>query len=364
MITKSAATHALAPTSCLTGSAQRPKGVRSNDAYRGPRLSRRRFESIDSRVCQMLLPIFDPSMDTYLRTKLPFADIGGALPPILLDVLAPGECRSEYGWVYAFTGCDPSLWKNFAANPGAKHLRSLTRTAVPLRPPAVSGDSAWQGSRRRVPAYLAGLSPDGSEACVTDAHKRDSDPSLGTVLRPLQAYRDQRGYFMESWHREKLRGSGIPSEFVQDNVSESRHGVLRGLHFQWPNPQGKLVQVLRGQIFDVAIDLRIDSPTFKRWYGVNLNADDPHCFYIPEGFAHGFCVLSEVALVMYKCTRVYDGGADRCVAWNDRQLAIDWPVAAPILSAKDAAAPTLEQIAASELPHGLSVQNEVSRGGA
>ena len=199
---------------------------------------------------------------------------------------------------------------------------------------------------------------------MTEAHQCDPDPNLGTVLWPLQAYRDQRGYFMESWHREKLRGSGIPSEFVQDNVSESQRDVLRGLHFQWPNPQGKLVQVLRGQIFDVAIDLRINSPTFKRWFGVKLNADDPHCFYIPEGFAHGFCVLSEIALVMYKCTRVYDGDADRCVAWSDRQLAIEWPIATPILSAKDAAAPALEKFAASDLPRALSAQSEVPRSGA
>lgn len=208
------------------------------------------------------------------------------------------------------------------------------------------------------------MSLDGSEANVIEAPKRNSDPNLGTVLWPLQTHRDQRGYFMESWHQEKLRGSGIPLEFVQDNVSESRRGVLRGLHFQWPNPQGKLVQVLRGQIFDVAIDLRVDSPTFKRWYSVHLDADDPHCFYIPEGFAHGFCALSDVALVMYKCTRVYDGSADRCVAWNDSQLAIAWPLATPILSAKDAAAPTLEQFSTNELPYGLAVSSHVQRGGA
>ena len=155
---------------------------------------------------------------------------------------------------------------------------------------------------------------------------------------------------MESWHRDKARQAGIPHDFVQDNISESKRNVLRGLHFQWPNPQGKLVHVLQGRILDVAVDLRTDSATFGRWRGVELSADDNRQFYIPEGYAHGFCVLSARALVLYKCTRVYDKTTEQCLAWNDPELAIRWPVMDPILSTKDASARCLSQFVAAELP--------------
>lgn len=185
---------------------------------------------------------------------------------------------------------------------------------------------------------------------------KDSNPAdfIGTLLVPTVVLRDQRGYFLESWHREKAQKLGLDADFVQDNVSHSRQGVLRGLHFQWPEPQGKLVHVLHGRIFDVAVDVRRDSPTFGRWCGVELDADHQRQFFIPEGYAHGFCVLSEVALVLYKCTRAYDSAGDQCLAWNDPDLGIEWPVSSPLLSDKDAAAPCLREFCADELPCGLN----------
>jgi dTDP-4-dehydrorhamnose 3,5-epimerase len=161
---------------------------------------------------------------------------------------------------------------------------------------------------------------------------------------------DERGYFTELWHSDKYQAAGIPPMFVQDNLSRSKGGVLRGLHYQWPNPQGKLVVVLEGTIFDVAVDVRRDSPSFGRWFGGELSADVPRQIYIPEGFAHGFCVLSEQATVLYKCTRVYDPAGDAAIAWNDPQVNIAWPLREPLLSAKDRAAPTRAKVDSGRLP--------------
>jgi len=133
-----------------------------------------------------------------------------------------------------------------------------------------------------------------------------------------------------------IEGSGIPEEFVQDNHSRSSRGVLRGLHYQLHSPQGKLVHVARGSIFDVAVDIRIGSPTFGKWFGTELNDENLHSLWVPEGFAHGFCVLSDVADVTYKCTRLYDGADDRGVAWNDPRIGIAWPTSSPLVSGKDA----------------------------
>ncbi len=174
--------------------------------------------------------------------------------------------------------------------------------------------------------------------------------SLPGVIRvEPQVFRDERGFFLETYHREKYRQGGILPDFVQDNHSRSVAGTLRGLHAQLNNPQGKLVRAVEGEIWDVAVDIRRGSPTFGRWVGVNLSAENFRQLYVPPGFAHGFCVLSPVAQVEYKCTALYDPTDEIALAWNDPELAIDWPVEAPLLSARDRAALTLAA-AAERLP--------------
>lgn len=163
------------------------------------------------------------------------------------------------------------------------------------------------------------------------------------IIQPC-VHGDARGYFLETFHAERYAQAGIPGPFVQDNLSFSRRDVLRGLHYQWPNAQGKLVCVLQGAIFDVAVDIRRHSPTFGRWVGIDLTDDDHQQLWIPPGFAHGFCVLSDTALVSYKCTAFYAPDCERAIRWNDPDLGIDWPVTAPELSAKDAEAGTLAAV--------------------
>lgn len=157
----------------------------------------------------------------------------------------------------------------------------------------------------------------------------------GLIIIEPKVFGDNRGFFLETWNKERYRTAGIPEDFVQDNVSLSRRGVLRGLHFQNPHRQGKLVYVLQGDVFDVAVDIRLGSPTFGQWVGIALSAENKLQLYIPRGFAHGFCVTSETALFVYKCTDFYNQGAEGCILWNDPALGIDWPVLAPELSAKD-----------------------------
>jgi dTDP-4-dehydrorhamnose 3,5-epimerase len=169
------------------------------------------------------------------------------------------------------------------------------------------------------------------------------------VLEP-QVFGDDRGFFYESFNRDKLRAAGLDVAFVQGNVSSSARGVLRGLHYQWPNPQGKLVSVLEGEVWDVAVDIRRGSPTFGRWEATVLSAENKRHFWVPEGFAHGFAVLSERALFTYLCTASYDREADAGIRWNDAALAIDWPVAEPLLSDKDARAPFLDEVPPERLP--------------
>jgi dTDP-4-dehydrorhamnose 3,5-epimerase len=161
---------------------------------------------------------------------------------------------------------------------------------------------------------------------------------------------DARGFFYESFHAGKYRQLGIDVQFVQSNVSRSGRGVLRGLHYQWPHPQGKLVTVLEGEVYDVAVDIRRGSPTFGRWEAAMLTAENHRQLWIPEGFAHGFCVVSEAATFMYQCTALYDPAADAGVRWNDAAIGIDWPVAEPLLSAKDQASPFLADVPADKLP--------------
>lgn len=170
-----------------------------------------------------------------------------------------------------------------------------------------------------------------------------------SIIEPA-VFGDERGFFFETWNADRYRQLGLPDKFVQSNVSSSARGVLRGLHYQWPNPQGKLVSVLEGEVYDVAVDIRRGSPTFGRSAAMILSAENKRQFWIPEGFAHGFAVLSERAIFSYLCTAQYDKSADASVRWNDAEIAIDWPIDAPLLSDKDAAAPFLKDVTPDRLP--------------
>ncbi len=154
------------------------------------------------------------------------------------------------------------------------------------------------------------------------------------VVEP-QLFSDARGYFMETFHEARFRAAGIECRFVQVNESRSTRGVLRGLHYQIQQPQGKLVQVVRGEIFDVAVDLRRSSPTFAQWEAVVLSDENHRQLYIPAGFAHGFCVLSDMAEVIYYCSDFYAHQHERTLLWSDPTLAIDWPLRDPLVSEKD-----------------------------
>jgi dTDP-4-dehydrorhamnose 3,5-epimerase len=172
----------------------------------------------------------------------------------------------------------------------------------------------------------------------------------GLLLVEPVVHGDARGLFSERYHAERYRDAGISAPFVQDNLSRSARGTLRGLHFQRARPQGKLVEVVRGTIFDVAVDVRPGSPTFGRWEGVVLDDEARRQLWVPPGFAHGFCVLSETADVLYKCTALYDPADEGGVAWNDPDLAIPWPAEAPLLSDKDRRLPPLASLSLSDLP--------------
>ncbi len=180
----------------------------------------------------------------------------------------------------------------------------------------------------------------------------DTDLPGCKIIEP-QVFGDSRGAFYESWNKPRWAEHGLDMNFVQSNVSISERGVLRGLHYQWPQPQGKLVSVLEGEVYDVAVDIRRGSPHFGRWTAVVLNTQNKREFWVPEGFAHGFVVLSEHAVFHYLCTAPYLREADAGIRWNDGELAIDWPVSAPLLSDKDAAAPFLSEIATERLPEFL-----------
>jgi dTDP-4-dehydrorhamnose 3,5-epimerase len=172
----------------------------------------------------------------------------------------------------------------------------------------------------------------------------------GALILEPQVFGDARGFFYESYNEAKYRAAGVDHRFVQSNVSRSARGVLRGLHYQWPNPQGKLVSVLEGEVYDVAVDIRRGSPTFGQSTGVMLTADNHRHFWVPEGFAHGFCVLSEFATFTYQCTALYDPKADAGIRWNDAALGIDWPLSEQLLSDKDGRTPLLEDVPPERLP--------------
>jgi dTDP-4-dehydrorhamnose 3,5-epimerase len=187
--------------------------------------------------------------------------------------------------------------------------------------------------------------------CGTDFAVRVTSTELPevVVIEP-QIFGDPRGYFLESWSQARYHAAGLPESFVQDNLSSSRRGVLRGLHFQEPRAQGKLVTVLEGQIFDVAVDIRLGSPRFGKAMSITLSGEDKRQLYIPPGFAHGFCVLSETALFMYKCTEAYAPKDEGGIIWNDPDVGIAWPIAEPTLSAKDAQFTRLRDLDHRRLP--------------
>jgi dTDP-4-dehydrorhamnose 3,5-epimerase len=170
----------------------------------------------------------------------------------------------------------------------------------------------------------------------------------GLLIIEPQVFGDDRGFFMESWNADKFRAAGLDLEFVQDNHSRSAKGVLRGLHFQNPNPQGKLVRVVAGAVWDVAVDIRQSSPTFGRWVGVELSAANKRMFWVPPGFAHGFVSLENGTDFLYKCTGAYDPAAEHSLLWNDPEIGIEWPLDGiePQLSAKDKVGKRLADIEA------------------
>lgn len=175
----------------------------------------------------------------------------------------------------------------------------------------------------------------------------------GVLLIQPQVFGDERGFFLELFRLPRYRDeAGLNLPFVQDNHSRSRKGTLRGLHYQFPDTQGKLVCVIRGRVFDVAVDIRYGSPTFGKWFGAILDEENHHQLWVPPGFAHGFCVLSEVADFMYKCTEIYKPEQDAGFLWKDPDVAVKWPLqdASPIISPKDASAPLLRDIPQEKLP--------------
>lgn len=166
------------------------------------------------------------------------------------------------------------------------------------------------------------------------------------VLEP-KVYGDDRGFFLETYHRQRYRDVGVDVDFVQDNHSKSAQGVLRGMHWQVARPQAKLVWCIQGKIYDVAVDVRPGSPNFGKWTGAELDSDNKRQIYVPAGFAHGFCALSEGVQIIYKCSDLYDPSDEGGVIWNDPAIGIRWPISEPVLSTKDAVLPPLS---AAKLP--------------
>ncbi len=169
------------------------------------------------------------------------------------------------------------------------------------------------------------------------------------MIRPRK-FGDSRGYFVETWRELNYNEAGLAESFVQDNMSFSQQGVLRGLHFQLPNPQGKLVYCPIGQVYDVAVDIRYGSPAFGQWVGVTLSSEAGNQLYIPPGFAHGFCVTSKEALFCYKCTDYYNPAGDTGIRWDDPELGIQWPIEEASISEKDSHTPFLKDVPADQLP--------------
>ncbi|MCK5529360.1 MAG: dTDP-4-dehydrorhamnose 3,5-epimerase [Kiritimatiellae bacterium] len=180
--------------------------------------------------------------------------------------------------------------------------------------------------------------------------KVETTDILGVLIFSPKVYDDDRGFFMETYNKELYQQAGLSDNFVQDNYSHSTKGTLRGLHYQLPHTQGKLVSVIWGEVFDVAVDIRKNSPTFGKWVGLNLSDQNRKQLYIPEGLAHGFCVLSEKADVIYKCTDTYSPDSDRGILWSDPAIGIEWPTLSSIISDKDKELPLLSEIPGNLLP--------------
>ncbi len=178
----------------------------------------------------------------------------------------------------------------------------------------------------------------------------EKTPLTGLLLVKPSVFGDERGYFFESFHKQRYKEHGIDVEFIQDNISKSQKNILRGLHFQNPKTQGKLVSALLGSIFDVAVDVRKDSKTFGKWYGIELTAENKFQLYVPRGFAHGFMVTSSEAICHYKCDEFYAPEHEFSLAWNDPGLNIDWPKGEPQLSKKDKEGRRLSEILSKDLP--------------
>ena len=178
----------------------------------------------------------------------------------------------------------------------------------------------------------------------------EQTPLPGILLIEPQCFRDQRGFFLESFQAQRYRTIGIADDFVQDNHSRSAQGVLRGLHFQMKRPQAQIVTVMRGRIFDVAVDLRRGSTTFAHWFGVELGEEGPRQIYMVPGFAHGFYVISDSADLHYKVSRFYDETDEGGLIWNDPEVGIAWPVEKPVISSRDAAYPRLRELDRGRLP--------------
>lgn len=172
----------------------------------------------------------------------------------------------------------------------------------------------------------------------------------GVLIIEPDVFKDNRGFFLETYQKKRYAAAGINSDFIQDNLSYSVRGTLRGLHYQLPNAQAKMVQVLKGEIYDVAVDIRRGSPSFGQWIGVHLSDDNKRQLFIPEGFAHGFCVLSETALFIYKCSDYYTPESEKGILWSDPELDINWPVNDPILSEKDGRYICLSKVEYENLP--------------
>lgn len=183
----------------------------------------------------------------------------------------------------------------------------------------------------------------------------------GVQIIDLNVFPDARGYFFEFYRQQRYADHGFQVRFGQDNIAFSHHRVLRGLHLQNPNPQVKLVQVLMGSIFDVCVDVRKGSSTFAKWFGTDLSAEKPQQLLVPEGYAHGYCVTSNTAIVAYKCSGEYSPGSEMSVRWSDPSIGIVWPVTDPILSDKDAKAPLLKDIPENRLPELRRLSDEIAR---
>ncbi len=172
----------------------------------------------------------------------------------------------------------------------------------------------------------------------------------GVLILEPKVFSDDRGYFLETWNNTRYEQASIPGPFVQDNISFSKKGILRGLHFQYPQSQGKLIQVLSGEVVDVVVDIRVGSPTYGQWFGEVLSESNHRQIYVPPGFAHGYCVTSETALFSYKCTDFYNPATEHGIIWNDPDIGIEWPIAEPVLSPKDVVYPRLKDLRPENVP--------------